>query len=38
MHACRAYTVDRPSFGSHLDWAVLENELKWYYTQAIQGA
>ena len=24
-------------FTKHFDWAVLENELKWYYTEAIQG-
>jgi hypothetical protein len=24
-------------FVKHFDWAVLENELKWYYTEAIQG-
>ncbi|KAM0832827.1 hypothetical protein ACQ4PT_064650 [Festuca glaucescens] len=24
-------------FAKHFDWAVLENELKWYYTEAIQG-
>ncbi|XP_062208330.1 endo-1,4-beta-xylanase 3-like [Phragmites australis] len=24
-------------FAKHFDWAVLENELKWYYTEAVQG-
>ncbi|KAF7020532.1 hypothetical protein CFC21_033614 [Triticum aestivum] len=24
-------------FTKHFDWAVLENELKWYYTEAVQG-
>ncbi|CAL4957966.1 unnamed protein product [Urochloa decumbens] len=24
-------------FTRHFDWAVLENELKWYYTEAVQG-
>ncbi|XP_047057914.1 endo-1,4-beta-xylanase 1-like [Lolium rigidum] len=24
-------------FANHFDWAVLENELKWYYTEAVQG-
>uniref|UniRef100_M8CZM5 Uncharacterized protein n=1 Tax=Aegilops tauschii TaxID=37682 RepID=M8CZM5_AEGTA len=24
-------------FTKHFDWAVLENELKWYYTEPVQG-
>jgi GH35 family endo-1,4-beta-xylanase len=24
-------------FTKHFDWAVLENELKWYYTEAVRG-